>query len=153
MQLDRRRVYQRDGISILEAVRRVPFTVLVPQRPPATADEVEKVEVYYLTPLVKGYFARLDIIYWLKVKGPLMLVSQSDTSPRIDPTVGCDFSDSDQIEVGGRILSLISPKGEHGGCYATFQYLGTHVVIYAPSLGRDRVTEFAASFESAKRKA
>jgi hypothetical protein len=93
----------------------------------------------------------MDIIYWHDGM-PELFVVQSDTSPRIDPTVSCDFSDSDQIENRGRELSMVSLIAEGTPCHAaTFQHGGTHVVLYSLRLSRERVAEIAGSFEPQER--
>ncbi len=142
----KRQVFQSEELTFEEAVDRVPFTVLLPKTLPWPEDEIEETWVRYMRPLALGYFAKLVFIYWHK--GPALFVQESDTSPRIDPTVDCDFSDSDQIEKGDRVLSVVSTSG---GCYATFEHSGTHVVIYSSQLEREQVAEIAPSYEPAER--
>ncbi len=150
--LPKRLIFQVEELTISEAVNRVPFTVLLPTELPWPERRIQRILVQFFRPLVPGYFAKLDIIYWCKGM-PGLYVGQSDTSPRIDPTVGCDFSDSDLIEKLGCVVAIVSPIGERrGGYYATFQRAGTHVVIYSSNLSREQLASFAASFEPAEPK-
>jgi hypothetical protein len=144
-------VYRPHALTITDAVEMMPFAVLLPTKLPWEEDEVAGVAVHYLTPLVPGYFGRLGISYRNK-RGAALRVCEGDTSPRIDAAIRCDFSDSDHVEKEGRAFKVVSPTGDIGECYVAFEHKGTHVVICASGLERERVVEFAASFKVARRK-
>jgi hypothetical protein len=147
----KKQVYQPYALTLSDAVERMPFTVLMPTRLPWPADEVERVDVRYLSPLAPGYFAKLDIGYRHK-GGATLRVLEGDTCPRIDPTIQIDFTDSDQVESVRRELRITFPTGEPGPCHVAFHQNGTHVVIFAWEVERERVADFVRSFEVVKRK-
>jgi hypothetical protein len=144
------RAYQSHTLTLSDAVALMPFGVLAPTKLPWPEDEVEQVEVRYLSPLMPGYFARLDFFYRHK-GGAWLHIREGDTNPRIDPTLGIDFSESDEIERGGRTLRIISPNGDAGPWYVAFHHRGTHVVILASDLSREQAADVAASFKAVER--
>ena len=146
----KKQVYQPYALTLSDAVELMPFAVLAPTKLPWSEDETYRTELRYFSPLAPGYFGILDI-YYRHIDGATLLVREGDTSPRINTTIEVDFSDSDEIERGARVLRIISPTGEAGPCYVSFHHGGTHVVIIASALDRERVVDFAASFEVARR--
>lgn len=122
-----------ERLTLAAAVARMPFTVLVPARPPDP--DRPDFEVLYHPPREDGSRPYLSLLYMGDAR---LSVHQSQTPATLE---GLEW---EAVERGGRRVAISDPGPGAGTRVVRLEHLGTHVDIWS-DLDRDQLLDLVAS--------